>query len=196
MPIAQRLSRTFLDGVRLRARLRQRLFSRAAAHAFAAFGARSAIEPPVRLVGEERITLGSEVWVGAGSWLETLGTGVLEIGDGCRLAGNCTLVAAASLRLGRDVLVARGVYISDHAHAFEDPRLPVLGQGIDRHGAVEIADGAWLGEHVVVCPGVRIGRGAVVGANSVVTRDVPDRCVAAGAPARVLRDLDAWSLAA
>jgi len=100
------------------------------------------------------------------------------------------------VRLGGDVLLARGVYVADHAHAFEDPRCPVLAQGIDRLSPVEIADGAWLGEHVVVCPGVRIGRGAVVGANSVVTADVPDRCVAAGAPARILRDLDLDNLAA
>jgi acetyltransferase-like isoleucine patch superfamily enzyme len=190
MAIAQRLSATFLQGVRWRARLRQQLFSRLAAPAFAAFGAHSALEPPLRLHGEDQIAIGSEVWVGAGSWLETLGAGILEIGDGCRLAGNCTVVAAAYVRLGRDVLLARGVYIADHAHAFEDPRFPVLGQGIDRLSPVEIGDGAWLGEHVVVCPGVRIGRNSVVGANSVVTADIPDRCVAAGAPARILRDLD------
>jgi acetyltransferase-like isoleucine patch superfamily enzyme len=190
MAIAQRLSATFLKAVRLRARLRQHLFSRLAAPAFAAFGRHSALEPPVRLDGEERIVIGDEVWVGAGSWLHTLGAGVLEIGDGCRIAGNCTLAAAAWVRLGSDVLLARGVYVADHAHAFEDPRFPVLAQGIDRVAPVEIGDGAWLGEHVVVCPGVRIGRGAVVGANSVVTADIPDRCVAAGAPARILRDLD------
>jgi len=116
--------------------------------------------------------------------------------DGCRLAGNSMLVDAGADRLGRDVLLARGVYIADHAHAFEDPRFPVLDQGIDRLSPVEIGDGAWLAEHVVVCPGVRIGRGAVVGANSVVTDHVPDRCVAAGAPARILRALDLDSLAA
>jgi acetyltransferase-like isoleucine patch superfamily enzyme len=55
---------------------------------------------------------------------------------------------------------------------------------------VEIGDGALLGQNVVVCPGVRIGRGAVVGANSVVRDDIPDRAIAVGAPARVVRLLD------
>ncbi len=79
--------------------------------------------------------------------------------------------------------MARNVYIADHMHAFEDIQLPVLAQGITEVGAVEIGDGAWLGQNVVVGPGVRIGRGAVVGANSVVLADVPDHTVAVGAPA-------------
>jgi acetyltransferase-like isoleucine patch superfamily enzyme len=97
------------------------------------------------------------------------------------------LSAAVSVRLGRAVLLARNVYVADHGHAFEDTALPVLAQGFTEARPVEIGDGAWLGENVVVCPGVRIGRGAVVGANAVVLDDVPDYCVAVGAPARVVR---------
>ena len=84
--------------------------------------------------------------------------------------------AARSVRLGRDVLMARNVYISDHQHAFEDTTRPVLAQGVTRVAAVEIGDGAWLGENVVVGPGVTIGRGAVIGANAVVLESVPDHC--------------------
>ena len=58
---------------------------------------------------------------------------------------------------------------------------------------VVIEDGAWLGENVVVCPGVRIGKGAVIGANSVVLRDVPARSLAVGAPATVVREIDLTS---
>jgi acetyltransferase-like isoleucine patch superfamily enzyme len=129
--------------------------------------------------------------VGAGSWLQVLdgpGDGpALTIEDGTSIAGGCVLSAAASLRLGRKVLLARNVYVSDHIHSFSDPERAVLDQGIDRVEAVEIGDGAWLGQNVVVCPGVRIGRGAVVGANSVVREDVPEYAVAVGAPARVVR---------
>jgi acetyltransferase-like isoleucine patch superfamily enzyme len=98
------------------------------------------------------------------------------------------LSAAESVRLGDRVLLARGVYVSDHSHAFEDTSRAVLDQGITRIEPVEVCDGAWLGENVVVCPGVRIGRGAVVGANSVVLNDVPDHCVAVGAPARIVAE--------
>ena len=88
-------------------------------------------------------------------------------------------------------LIARNVYIADHMHAFGDLNLPVMNQGIDRIGAIEIGDGAWLGENVVVGPGVRIGRGAVIGANAVVLENVADRTVVAGVPAKVIRRLDA-----
>ena len=136
--------------------------------------------------------IGSDVFVGAGSWLQVLdepgGDHVaLEIGDGTSIAGGCVLSAASSVRLGRRVLIARNVYISDHIHAYDDTTTAVLDQGISRVEAVEIGDGAWLGENVIVCPGVRIGRGAVVGGNAVVIDDVPDFALAVGVPARVVR---------
>ena len=99
--------------------------------------------------------------------------------------------AAVSVRIGRQVLMARNVYVSDHNHAFDDGSRPVLAQGITEPRPVEIGDGAWLGQNVIVNPGVRIGRGAIVGANAVVLDDVPDRAVAVGVPARVVRMLDA-----
>jgi lipopolysaccharide O-acetyltransferase len=172
-------------------RARAKSFSLLAGGAFAEFGERSVVQPPVRVGGERRIAIGSDVFIGAGSWLQALdetADGVaLEVGDGTSIVGGCVLSAAASVRLGRKVLIARNAYISDHIHAYDDPTRAVLDQGIARIEPVEIGDGAWLGENVVVCPGVRIGRGAVVGANSVVLHDVPDFSVAVGAPARVVR---------
>ena len=173
------------------ARARAKTFSLAASGAFASFGVRSVIEPPVRLAGEARISIGDDVFVGAGSWLQTLAgpghAGALEIGDGTSIAGQCVLSAACSVRLGRKVLLARNVYISDHIHSYDDTTRAVLDQGIDRLEPVEIGDGAWLGQNVVVCPGVTIGRGAVIGANAVVLEDVPDHSLAVGVPATVVR---------
>jgi acetyltransferase-like isoleucine patch superfamily enzyme len=182
------------------ARARAKGFSVLCGGAFASFGARSVIEPPVRLRGEGRIAIGSDVYVGAGSWLQVLegpDRGVaLSIGDGTSIAGGCVLSAAASVRLGSKVLLARNVYIADHSHAYADTETAVLDQGIRDVSRVEVGDGAWLGQNVVVGPGVRIGRGAVVGANSVVLGDVPDFSVAVGAPARIVREfgLDAVPL--
>lgn len=186
------LGRTVLGLYRCRRRAVGKAFSLGAGGAFAAFGSRSVVELPVRLWGERRIAIGEGVFVGAGSWLQALGEedGVaLSIGDGTSIAGGCVLSAASSVRLGRNVLLARNVYIADHSHAFGEDERPILEQGLDRIAPVEIADGAWLGQNVVVGPGVRIGRGAVVGANSVVLDDVPDRAVAVGAPARLVREL-------
>ena len=176
---------------RLYVRARSKSFSLLSAGAFAGFGARSVLELPVRLVGEERITIGEDVYVAAGSWLQTLAgpghSGELVIGDGTSIAGSCVLSAASSVRLGRKVLLARNVYVSDHIHAYDDTQRAVLDQGLARLEPVEIRDGAWLGQNVVVCPGVTIGEGAVVGANSVVLEDVPAHSLAVGAPATVVR---------
>lgn len=192
MRFARRLvGRGFVGAYRGAVRAWGKTFSLLAGGAFASFGRHSVLQPPVRLDGEWRIAIGSGVYVGAGSWLQVIdGHGdavALELGDGTSIQGGCVLSAALGVRLGRQVLLARHVYVSDHAHAFGDTSRAVLAQGIDRVEPVEICDGAWLGENVVVCPGVRIGRGAVVGANSVVTSDVPDFSVAVGAPARVVR---------
>lgn len=177
-------------GYRTLVRVRDRLFTLTARSAFAAFGSRSVVQLPVRLSGESGVAVGRDVFIGAGSWIQVLdpeGGAEIVIGDGTSIAGSCVLSSARSIRIGRKVLLARNVYIADHGHAFEDRATPVLDQGLRDVRAVEIRDGAWLGQNVFVGPGVTIGRGAVVGANSVVLADVPDYGVAVGAPARVVR---------
>lgn len=98
-----------------------------------------------------------------------------------------TISAARSVTLGREVLVARGVHIGDHNHAFTDPSRPARRQGIADAAPVVIEDGAWLGHNVTVTAGVSIGRGAVIAAGAVVTRDVPPYSLAVGIPARVAK---------
>ena len=183
---------------RAASRIRDKLFSLVVRGSFGHFGRRSVIQLPVRLSGEARISVGDDVFVGAGSWLQVLADSsraergiAIEIGSGTSIAGSCVLSAASRIRLGRSVLLARNVYIADHMHEYDDIGVPVLDQGITRVAPVEIGDGAWLGQNVVIAPGVRVGRGAVVGANSVVRDDVPDFSVAVGAPARVVRRVDA-----
>jgi carbonic anhydrase/acetyltransferase-like protein (isoleucine patch superfamily) len=179
-----------LRAYRLGRRAYSKGFSLAVAGSFASFGRGSVLEPPIRIGGEWQIALGENVFVGASSWLQTHPGSqpiALEIGSGTSIAGNCVLSAACSIRLAERVLIARGVYISDHIHAYDDIDRAVLDQGFTRLAPVEICEGAWLGENVVVGPGVRVGRGAVIGASAVVLEDVPDFSVAVGAPARVVR---------
>jgi acetyltransferase-like isoleucine patch superfamily enzyme len=137
--------------------------------------------------------VGEGVFVGSNSWLQTVGEGdgepALFLGDGTSISGLAHISAAQSIRLGRNVLLARNVFITDHGHRFDDLEVAVLSQGITPARPVVIGDGAWLGENVVVLPGVTVGTGAVVGANSVVVDDVPEHAIAVGAPARVLRVL-------
>jgi lipopolysaccharide O-acetyltransferase len=178
---------------RFGARAWGKTFSVLVGGAFAEFGPRSVIQPPVQLQLERRIAIGREVYVGPGSWLQVIagsGDGVaITIGDGTSIAGTCVLSSARSIKLGRNVLMARNVYVADHSHAFGDVGRPVLAQGIDRVAPVEIGDGAWIGQNVFIGPGVRIGAGAVIGANSVVLDDVPAHAVAVGAPAAVRRSV-------
>lgn len=184
------VGRAFLAGYRGFRRGHRKAFSLLGSGAFAQFGSHSVLAPPIRLEGESRIAIGSGVSVGPDSWLHVEGPerGVaLEIGDGTSIGANSTLSAVHSVRIGRRVLTARHIYVSDHSHAFDDLGAAVRDQGLDRVAPVEIGDGAWLGESVIVLPGVRIGRGAVIGAHSIVTEDIPDGGVAVGAPARVVR---------
>jgi acetyltransferase-like isoleucine patch superfamily enzyme len=190
-PVRRLVGRGFVGVYRFQGRAHGKIFSLLSSGAFASFGTKSVLQPPIRLQGERRIAVGTGVFVGAGSWLQVLeGSGrdvALEIGDDTSIAGGCVLSAAASVRLGRKVLIARNAYVADHIHSYDDPSRAVLDQGVTRIESVEIGDGAWLGENVVVGPGVKIGRGAVIGANAVVLDDVPDHALAVGVPAQVVR---------
>ena len=177
-------------------RLRNKCFSLLVSGAFARFGKRTVLMLPVRLSGEKRIALGSNLFVGSDSWLQTLADGdnhsvAITVGDGTSIAGSCVISAVRSVRLEENVLLARNVYISDHSHRYTQTDQPVMDQGVEKIKPVLIKKGSWLGQNVVVCPGVTIGTGAVIGANSVVTQDVPDFSVAAGAPARVVKTIAA-----
>jgi acetyltransferase-like isoleucine patch superfamily enzyme len=162
--------------------------------AFASFGDGSRLSCPTDIRGAPRIAVGRGVYVGPGSVLQVIrhpsnGDVVIRIGDGTRIAGGCVLSGVLSLEVGKEVLMARQVYIADHAHRFDQLGVPVHAQGLDNIKPVRIGDGAWIGENAVIFPGVTIGKGAVIGANAVVRCDVPDRTVAAGVPAKIIRPI-------
>lgn len=160
---------------------------------FRHFGDASVIRPPARLHGLDRIEIGSQVHIGPGSWLIALpgpsrdSTAKIRIGDGCSIAGDAVITALMRVEIGNRVLTGRSIHLSDHSHRHEDPQRPIMDQGLTQPRPVRIGDGTWLGQGVVVCPGVTIGEHCVVGANSVVRHDIPDHCLAAGSPARVIR---------
>jgi acetyltransferase-like isoleucine patch superfamily enzyme len=87
-------------------------------------------------------------------------------------------------------MLANGCLVTDADHRFDDPDRPVPWQGFTSRGATVVGDNVWLGANVVVTSGVRIGRRSVIGANSVVTTDIPEFSIAAGAPARVLSAIE------
>ena len=91
--------------------------------------------------------------------------------------------------IGEHCMLADGCLVTDGDHRFDDPDTPVPWQGFTTKGPTVLEDNVWLGANVVVTSGVRIGRRSVIGANSVVTEDVPPFSIAAGAPARVVKQI-------
>jgi acetyltransferase-like isoleucine patch superfamily enzyme len=100
------------------------------------------------------------------------------------------MVAAVELvEIGAHCMFANGCFVTDGNHRFDDPIEPVPWQGFTTKGPTRLGDNVWLGAHVVVTSGVTIGERCVVGANSVVTADLPPFSIAAGSPARVLKTI-------
>ncbi|NLE75873.1 MAG: acyltransferase [Chloroflexi bacterium] len=115
------------------------------------------------------------------------GAGIV-VGENTHIQANCNLKGfGGHLRIGANVQIAPGCAFSPYEHRFDDPEQPIRAQGIRHEGDIVIEDDVWMGVGVRVLDGVRIGRGAVIGAGAVVTKAIPAGAVAAGVPARVLR---------
>jgi len=114
--------------------------------------------------------------------------GKLVIGPGTYVNRYTIFDAHQQLHVGRDVMIGPHCYFTDADHGMS-PGASVKSQPM-RHAPLVIEDEAWIGAHVTVLPGVRIGRGAVVAAGSVVTRDVPPLSIVGGVPARLMRYRD------
>ena len=136
--------------------------------------------------GEETtaIEVGDNVEIGMASRLIAIGDARIVIGDGAALVGANSVLAGVDIHIGPRVLMGWNSGVTDSQHGFSDPDEPVMDQPLDRQAPVRIEQGAWLGNNAMVMAGVTIGRNAVVGANAVVTSDVPDHTVVVGAPAR------------
>ena len=100
------------------------------------------------------------------------------------------MFAEDRLVLGEHCMLANGCFVTDANHRFDDPQQPVPWQGFTSKGPTRVGDNVWCGANVVITSGVTIGERCVIGANSVVTTDLPPRSIAAGAPAKVLRTLE------
>ena len=114
----------------------------------------------------------------------------LQFGNGVSMEYDCHIGCINEIKIGSRVLIASRVYISDHSHGgttVQDLAVPPNERLLHSKGPVVIEDDVWLGEGVAVMPGVRIGHSSIIGANSVVTKDIPSNSVAAGAPARVIK---------
>jgi len=135
--------------------------------------------------GHGRMIIGKWVHVGANTAVRCH-EGTLTIGDKSVLGRDISINSYLDIEIGMSAMIADRVYMSDFDHRFAARDKPIKDQGIAK-SRVRIGPDVWLGTKVTVCRGVEIGEGCVVGANSVVTRDLPAFSVAVGAPARVIR---------
>lgn len=132
------------------------------------------------------IELASGVFVGRNTILSCKNGDIL-LDEDANVGFNVEVFSAARVRVGRRVLIAAYTYLVGGDHLYDRTDIPVLHQGRTARG-IEVDDNVWLGAHVVVTDGSRVGRDAIVGAGSVVIGEIPEFHIAAGSPARVIRD--------
>ena len=139
---------------------------------------------------EGRLEVGEGALFEPGVWITAPGSARVRIGAGTFLNQGVMVAARELVEIGEHCMLANGCFVSDAAHRYDDPDKPVPWQGFTSKGPTRIGANCWLGAHVVVTSGVSIGERCVIGAGSVVTRDVPSFSIAAGAPARVLKSVE------
>lgn len=138
-----------------------------------------------QMLRQGRLEIGRGTVLESGVTLQST-SGKIRLGKRVYLSRGVTVGAVGLVEIGDFALVAPGCYITDAGHRFDDPVLPVPDQGMQSKGPTILEDNVWLGANVVVTSGVRIGRRSVIGANSVVTRDIPEFSVATGIPAKIV----------
>lgn len=157
-------------------------------------GDRSVMHRPLLIRNPRCLSVGDRVTIERQSVFADLAPGrgpypKISIGDGCTILYRFQCNAAERVAIGRDVLIASNVLITDSDHVVEPDGVPVTRNSQLITRPVAVGDNCWIGQNVVVLKGVTIGSNSIIGANSVVNRDVPACSVAAGNPARVIKTL-------
>lgn len=179
---------------------------------FLQIGTSVQIEPNVNFTKPYLIKLGNKIYIRSGANLEAVGEnsrlsigneikldrgvdirshdggGNIEIGDRTRI-GPYTCLSGRNIKIGKDCLIASHVGIYASNHIFADCNLEINKQERSYQG-IKIEDDCWLGSGVRVVDGVTIGKGSVIGAGAVVTKDIPPYSIAVGVPAKVISKRD------
>jgi acetyltransferase-like isoleucine patch superfamily enzyme len=138
---------------------------------------------------EGRLEIGSGTLLEPGCWVTMPGEARISVGEGCFLNRGVMLAAQERIDIGDHVMFANGCFVGDAAHRFDDPEKPITWQGFSSKGPVRIGSNCWFGVNCVVTSGVTIGERCVIGANSVVTEDLAPHTIAAGVPAKPIRQV-------
>ena len=134
----------------------------------------------------EGLFIGDGVFVGRNTILSCK-NGDIILDDNVNIGFNCEIFSASRVRVGKNTLLAAYTYLVGGTHHFDRTDIPILQQERSSQG-INVGENGWLGAHVVVFDGVKIGNECIIGAGSVINRDVPDWKIAAGMPAKVIKD--------
>ena len=164
---------------------------------FKGFGNNSGIIRPFEILNAENIIIGNDVRIGANCSISTYNnhfnykhTPLMTIGDRSKITGKARITCAQKIVIEEDVLIASGVYITDHNHGMNPIDNVSYSYQSLQCKEVVIGKGVWIGERVCILPGAKIGEKSIIGANSVVTGEIPPYCIAVGIPARVIKKFD------
>ena len=139
---------------------------------------------------EGRLEVGAHTLLEPHVWITAPAPARVRIGEESFLNVAVMVAALELVEIGAHCMFANGCVITDANHRFDDPDRPVPWQGFAGKGPTRVGDNTWCGANVVITSGVTVGERCVIGANSVVTADVPPYSIAAGVPARVLRSVE------
>lgn len=156
-------------------------------------GEQSVFFSHVELNGKKQIRIGRRTNIHSYTTLSVWSkNGNLCIGDDVSIGSGCHITAVNRIKIGNGVLLGKYVTITDNSHGnnirSESEIMPMYRPVVSK-GGVCIGDNVWIGEKATILPGVSIGDGAIIGANSVVSKDVPPYSIAAGIPAKVIKEL-------
>jgi acetyltransferase-like isoleucine patch superfamily enzyme len=143
----------------------------------------------IEMFAEGRLEVGEHALFEPDVWLTAQSPGRIRIGGGTFLNIGVQVAAADVVDIGEHCMFANGCFITDANHRFDDLERPVPWQGFTSKGPTSVGDNVWCGANVVITSGVTVGERCVIGANSVVTRDLPPFSIAAGAPASVVAEV-------
>jgi len=178
---------------RVKRYIKRHLFALLFGNSFKKFGQRVSIIDADIIEGEEFISLENNVSFNSNVWLLALKKEDIEprlvVQEGATIGRFAHIVALKDVNIGKNVLIADKVYISDNIHSFEDITQPIIEQEILFKGSVSIGENSWIGENVSIL-GAKIGKHSVIGANSLVNSDIPDYSIAVGSPAKVIKKYD------
>lgn len=145
---------------------------------------------PLRIDGHKYISLNKNVTVNELTWIIAAKVDdidpVMVFSEGCDIGAFNHIAAVRKVIVGENVKTEQRVFITDSTHVFENINIPIINQSIRYLSEVIIGKGSYLGANVCVI-GANVGRNCVIEANSVVTKDIPDYCVAEGIPAKVIK---------